>query len=68
MMKEKRTSELMTAFQKTRSIWEQKAKEDDKNLHQVWQQQGELIILIFQLDLHVVTCVYHVVTCFYHVV
>ncbi|XP_067941047.1 SH2 domain-containing protein 4A-like isoform X2 [Watersipora subatra] len=39
VLKEKRTSEILTAFQKTKLLWEKKATEDSQKLDKVWQQR-----------------------------
>lgn len=40
VLKEKRTTEILSQFQKTKLLWEKKAAEDGKQIQQAWEQQG----------------------------
>ncbi|KAF6019861.1 SH2D4A [Bugula neritina] len=39
VLKEKRTTEIVSAFHRTKALWEKKASEDVQHLDKVWQQQ-----------------------------
>lgn len=38
----------MSAFQKTKLLWEKKAAEDGKQIDQAWKQQGEPGVIILK--------------------
>ena len=40
VLKEKRTTEILSQFQKTKALWEKKAAEDCKKIEKAWEQQG----------------------------
>ena len=40
VLKEKRTTEILSQFQKTKALWEKKAAEDGKKIERAWEQQG----------------------------